>query len=497
MRRPIAGFLVSCVWIGSAGAEEKIALRDALQQAVKANPTLVTAGIDVAIADAQVTQAEGVDDFVIDANASIFFDRTEPVAGQPFNTTAIDRLDLGGGISRNLGSGGRVGLRVDHLYQRSITEVQFAEGAPAEEFESTTHSPSVTVTFFQPILRGFGDDNPVRVARRRALAQRTVDELERGQVASEVVRDVVQAYWELAYAQRDVEIRRASLALAREQLRITQARLDVGVGAPSDLAAVEQTIAFREEEVLLAEVAISERALELRRLTGMEISATAMALTAIDRPEATAAPVTMDAAMQAARTNNPQIAVFRARGSQAEIEVDVTENGLLPQLDFDAQAGPAGDSAELGDALAQVGKFDSYSVRAGLVFSMPLGNRAARGAHEAAKGNLRRVRVSQAEVEAQIGVAVARAVNSVSSAQKRMQVLQTATRSAEVNLDAEKARFDVGHSTNFDVLMRQDELAQSQLRQARAQVDYLRALAVLQALTGEILPAYGVEIKKR
>jgi outer membrane protein len=66
-----------------------------------------------------------------------------------------------------------------------------------------------------------------------------------------------------------------------------------------------------------------------------------------------------------------------------------------------------------------------------------------------------------------------------------------------VNLDAERARFDVGRSTNYDVLRRQDELSQAQLRRIRAAADYMKAVAVLQTLTGDLLPAYGIEVKAR
>ena len=60
----------------------------------------------------------------------------------------------------------------------------------------------------------------------------------------------------------------------------------------------------------------------------------------------------------------------------------------------------------------------------------------------------------------------------------------------------EHARFDVGRTTNFEVLRRQDELAQAQLRQARAKADYRIAVASLQSLTGALLARHGVELRQ-
>ena len=67
-------------------------------------------------------------------------------------------------------------------------------------------------------------------------------------------------------------------------------------------------------------------------------------------------------------------------------------------------------------------------------------------------------------------------------------------RASSICLAAEQARFDVGRSTNYDVLFRIDELLTAQTTLLRAGLDYLRAKAELQALTGEILPAYGLDL---
>lgn len=485
-------FLVAFLLIPSlAQAEERITLRDALERAMKSNVTLAAEGVDVVIQEALMQQASGVDDFAVTAAANVFFNRNDAVEGQPFQQLATDRIDLSGGLTKNLSTGGRIGVNVENTYTRQVQ--QFG----GMNFESEVWNPRVSVDFYQPILRGYGENNAARVPIRRAKAQRTVEELDRINVASNIVRDVVQAYWELAYAHRNLEIQRASLALAKEQLRITQARLDVGVGAPTDLAAVEQTIALREEQVLLAEVAISERSLEVRQLTGMEITPTSIDLDVADRMDVSAADLPLKEAIDRAYANNPQLAILKARGELAKIEVEVGENNLLPQLDLTANAGPQGNDDDFGPAVGQIATFDSYSISAGLTFAMPIGNNSAKGGLAGARAQHRRILLGRAELETQIGVAVARAVNAVSSARKRLEVLETGTKAAQTNLDAEKARFDVGRSTNFDVLMRQDELANAQLRQARAQIDFLRAVAVLQTLTGDILPTYGVELKKK
>jgi outer membrane protein TolC len=478
-----------------APAGERVSLRDVLRVAVRGNPGLASAAVDLVVAQAQIEQSRGVDDWLLSGKANWTSSRSVPIAGQPFQQTALDQITLGFGVSRALADGGSVGLELGagYAHARSHYSLDMGAGLVEGNGSSDSYSPSLAITFSQPLLRGFGEDT-ARAARRRAEASRDVTVLEREATAATVIRDVVAAYWELAYAARNVEIRREALALAREQLRVTEARIAAGVGARTDLTAVQEGIARREEELLLAEQARSERALDLRQLAGMEIGPDHVDLVAVDRPEL-ATPPSLEEALAQAHERNPQLRTLRARGRAAQIEVEVTRNGLLPQLDFQASAGPTATAAGPGTALEQMVTFDAFEVSAGLVFSMPIGNRASEGAAAAAAGNLRKARLGEADVDAQIKVAVIKAHNLVLSAQKRIDVLAKASELARVNLDAEKARFEVGRSTNFEVLKRQEELAEAELAQARAEIDYAKALTSLESLTGDLLPRYGIELK--
>jgi outer membrane protein TolC len=228
----------------------------------------------------------------------------------------------------------------------------------------------------------------------------------------------------------------------------------------------------------------------------MEIGPGEIELTAVDRLDTGTLDPDLDKTLATAMENNAQLRAVRAQGKAAIIEVQVTNNGLLPQLDFNAAAGPEGNSDRFGEAVKQMGKFDTYAVVAGVTFSMALGNDAARGAHEAAQGNLRKVKLTEQDIRSQIAAQVVRAVNLVRSARKRMEVSAKASSLAAQNVDLEKARWEVGRTTNFEVLKRQDELAQSQLAEARSHADYLKAVSVLDSLTGELLSRYGIALSK-
>jgi outer membrane protein TolC len=84
----------------------------------------------------------------------------------------------------------------------------------------------------------------------------------------------------------------------------------------------------------------------------------------------------------------------------------------------------------------------------------------------------------------------------IRSAGARVEFGRAAVTFSQDNLQAEMARFQVGTSTNNDVLLRQQELKQAQSSVARAAADLLEAEIALAALTGDILETYGVELAR-
>jgi outer membrane protein TolC len=184
----------------------------------------------------------------------------------------------------------------------------------------------------------------------------------------------------------------------------------------------------------------------------------------------------------------------RAQGRAATIELEVTDNGLLPQLDFSISGGPTASARDANGAYHQLSDLGTYAVTAGLVFQQPLGRHAARGARDGARATVQKARFTEDDIAAQIAAAVVRGVTAVDTARRRAEVLARSTDAAALDLAAERARFEVGRSSNFDVLRRQESLTSVQLVHLRARVDYLKSLAGVESLTGDILDHHGVRV---
>jgi outer membrane protein TolC len=476
---------------GFAQTRRALGLQDVIDTAFRNNPTLAAAGADVGIARGAVEAARGLDDFVLDAGASWQSNRQPLLVGPVQQTPAVDGLSGNLGLVKPLATGGRLALRLNTVFQRT----RFVSTLDSMMLERSTdvYTPAVQLTFLHPLLRGLGPA-VARADQRRAAVLRDRATLERVATASTLLRDLVAAYWDLAYATQELQIRRSAAEAAREQLRRVQANIDVGKQPRSASAEIEVAIALRDEGVLFAEQALLDRSLEVGRLMGLPAKDAAV-LAAGDNPEPPDERPTLEPTLEAALASSPQLQAVRTLGRAAAIEVDVTENGLLPQLDLALAGATTGSANDLRTSYDQLGGLDTYVVTASLLFQQPLGRHAAHGALAIARESQRKARLTEQEITLQVSGAAVRGVSAVDIAARRVEVLGRSREAAALDLEAERARFEVGRSTNFDVLRRQLDLAQVQLAHMRARVDQLRAVAIVQALTGDILAAHGVTLR--
>jgi outer membrane protein len=464
------------------GQAKPTTLPELLQLAVRQAPSLQRAEIDIEVALAQVEAARGLDDWTVGAVLE--------------GTTDFDdahEVDLSGSISRLLSDGTVATLRGAAGYERGIV---IDPDDPLGFEVGNTYDVGVSIGVITPLMEGRGR-NIVRASERRAQIARDAATLSQRQAAIAIIRDVVTAYWELAFAQRDLEIRLSSLQLAQERLRRTQAAIKGGGIAATEALAVEQVIAGREEEILGAELTVLDRSVELRKLVNMEIGPNELSLSTPTELSAPDIKFDINALIDDAYRTSPELALLATQEKNATIEVEVTENGLLPTLDLGVTLGAGGSGDSPGSAAESFVKLDGPSGALSLTFEHSLGNHAAKGAARQARAERLKIKIDEIDARSQIAQSLAQAVVLAESAARRIQIAGKAIALAEQNIIAEQSRFGLGKSTNFDVLQRQDELKQAQLRQARAIVDWHKAAAVISAISGDLLEKYGITLPEK
>lgn len=472
---------------------DALTLRDALGRAIAGNVDLRKQNVALRIAAANTLAAEGQFDVVIGGDALYTHSVLPRLRMNDQNAGATKSLVFDLSVSRALETGGKLSLNAQG---RGVTSTSsFICGVdPGVLTECNVYQPNVTLTFTQPFLRGFGREIAEASLRKQRINQ-DLALLNRQAHAANDVRDTIIAYWELAYQARDLEIRHSAESLARQQLATTSALVQVGRMGALEASAVNRAIAQAQGEVATSEQLLMARSLDLQRLFGAPVPTAFKGYAARDAPDASAHEVNVDAQTKHALESSPALKSLSRGLALSDIDVQVALASLRPQLDLTASVGRVGRNLDLAESLRQLTVSEDTVWSAGLTFSLPVQNRAARGASEAARATGESARLDAEDLELAIRDGVARLAAQVRSAGQRIGFARAAVGFAEQNLVAERARFDVGRSTNNDVLLRQQELKQAQISVARATVDLLEADVALEALTGDVLETYGVALK--
>jgi len=477
----------------AATPAEPLSLMQALQRAVAGNVDLRRDRVTIEIADANLMAARGQFDFLL--TGALSFQRTTqpPLTAQDIASGYTNALGIDVGLSRALESGGS--LRLSLQNDAINTNSRLACGSPAGVATTCTfYNSQFDLTFNHPLLRGFGTEVTQANVRKQRI-QKDLALLNRQMRAANVLRDVVNAYWELAYATQDLAIRRSAVDLAREQLRITKAQIDVGRLAPIDQAAVERAIGDRLQDVAVSEQNLYARALDLRQLLGVPADPSLPIFSAVDAPNATPREVDVAGEVRRALETNPQLRSLKMGLQLTAIDIQTASNTVRPRLDLVGTIGSRGRNPRFAETLAQTAGLDDLTWSAALNFQAPVENRVANGQYRAAQLLGEQARLDAGTLELTIRDTVMRVSAQIRTASTRVELAKQTVGFAQQNLEAERARFSVGRSTNNDVLLRQQELKSAEISVVRATVDLLNSDVALSAITAEILERYGVVLK--
>ena len=469
-----------------AGPSRATTLPELLTLAVRQAPALQSARIDIAIAEARIEQTLARDDWQLRAEG-----RGSRTSGF-FQGQELEHAYTAGGVVdlfRALPTGGTVtfhgGADYSNTKYTSATADMFLGG--------TSWSTEVTVGIVQPLLRGRGRWL-YEANERLATISRDAAVLGRRLAAIDTVQTVVSAYWDLVLAERQVAITQSSLELARERLRITQIGNQGGKVPRSEIPAVQQIIATREEDVLNGELLVLDRSFILRRAVGLPIGKGELGLRVGTDLATRDATFDLGQLTERAFAASPELAQLAKQDQAARLEIEITENGLLPRLDAALSLGPTGQDGNFGTAVKNMAKFDQLTIAGALTLEHSFGQENVRGLAREQRENRRKIAVTTFDIKQQIAQTMARAVAQLELARRRVALSQRAIDLANENIKIETDRFNLGKATNFDVLNRQEELRQAELRRAQAMIDWHKAESVVQALTGDILPAYGITV---
>jgi len=489
-----------------------LTLEQAVELALRNNNDIDTSRNDVQIAEFNLRGARGIYDPII-ASEGYYESATIPTAsliGGAVNGAVTQTRFFGtGGVSGfTPWFGGNYSARFDS--SRTTT-------SNTNSFLNPQFPTVLNLSYTQPLFRDLRTD----VNRRQiAIARKnlSLSDAQFRQRAIEVITQVEQAYWNLAFSLRNLQVQIDAVKQARTQLESNQRQVAKGVLAPIDVVAATAQITTFEQGVYTAQedVTRSENTLKTLLLADRTTADWSRPITPVSPITLEPPRVGLPAALTEALKNRPEITQLDTNAEINKINEEYFRDQTKPQIDLVAtytSQGLAGAETpaainpntglsrvpgnlvggylnSLGNLLAQ----DYPTYRVGVAISLPWGNTTA-------KANLGRTLVEgtrignqKAQTEQIIEAEVRNALQAIRSAEARLAAAAASRTSSEQLLASEQRRFAAGTTTTYLVLERQNELLAARGRELQAQTDLNRAISEFNRATGSTLTANNVTV---
>jgi len=382
------------------------------------------------------------------------------------------------------------------------------------------NTSTLSATFVQPLLRGFGpavNRRFIRIARNNL---ETSDLLFLQQLIA-TVYGTVRLYEDLVSLGEDVKVKEETLALAERLYRDNRSQVEHGTLAAVELTRAQASVASAREDLAYSRGYFAQQELILktyltRRGTADPAvrSARIETTTPLDIPALEPVRPAEDYVVEALQ-KRPELGEARLQIANSQIALRGSRNELLPELDFVASgqntslagqinpfAGPTalppapGTIGGFGTNLEQIfsGRYPTYSV--GFQLSLPLRNRIAQADVARDEIQIRQWDIRRQQLENQVRLEVEADVVALTQARAALDAATEARTLQAQSLKIELEKYAVGLSTTFLVIQYQTFLAQARSTEVAARNVYVKARAALERATGTIVEDHGINFQE-
>jgi len=475
---------------GQAASVRRLTVDEAVQTALENNLGVQVARIDPAIHDLDVAGARAAwfPSFTTTLQgASTDTPSNSFLSGAQGPKTSDARVNTNVGVGQTLPWGGLYSVGWDS--SRSTTTNIFSNFSPLLR-------SSLSLSYSQPLLRGFSIDTP-RQQLLISQKNREIADVTLRQSIAQTSRAVQHAYWDLAYAVATLEVHRQSLDLALESLRNTRARVEIGTTAPIDVVEAEAEVPQREEAVIVAEAQIATAEDALRALVYDPAAPDfwTLQIVPVSMPVFEVRPVDAETAVRAAFANRTDLQQSHKNLETTAINLRYFRNQTLPDVTASFDYGVTGlggtqfvrgtgfpgpivgqTQRGFGNVLRDIFVNDFPAWTASINVSYPIGPTPQDAELARTRLEYSQTQIQLRNQELLVATEVRDVTRQVVTNQKRIDTTRAARQLMERRLDAEQRKFDAGTSTSFFVFQAQRDLAQARTDELRALLDYNRSI---------------------
>ncbi|HUH92611.1 MAG TPA: TolC family outer membrane protein [Casimicrobiaceae bacterium] len=348
----------------------------------------------------------------------------------------------------------------EHFYEKLHTDPSLS---------TTQNFPTANYTFSasQPLYR---KQNLVALDQAKQTVSQSDYVL--ASARQDLIVRVAQAYFDVLLARFNIELTESQKAAVSENLAQAKRNFEVGTATITDTndaqakydQIVAQEIATRNDldnKIAALRAIIGRSPGELKRFAGTYQPQQPM-------------PNNLDAWVDAAVRDNPQVRIAQANYDIAVLEVDRQRAGHYPTVDLVANFGQAysGASPSVGGSFSSIAN-DTRQGLIGVQLNVPLylgGSIESRVRQAISNLDKSRQDLEAAKRSAQLSAQTA--FTGVTSSVAQVTAFEQAVKSAQVSYESTRVGLEVGVRTNLDVLNQQQQVFQTRFNLAQSYYNF-------------------------
>jgi outer membrane protein len=374
--------------------------------------------------------------------------------------------------------------------------------------------PNTSITFTQPLLRGFGREVNLRYLRIAAI-NRKISRLLFFQQLISTVYGVSRLYYDLVSLNENASVQRQTLVAAQKLLEDDKAQVEQGTLAPLELTRVQSLVTSTQLSLIQAEGLVRQQEVilktQLSRLGSGDPVLEHLPIVPTDMIQVPAVDDSgnVDDLVGTALKMRPDLAQAGLQLESGQISVKADKNAARPQLDvignFQTRGRSESPFTTIGDPgagllttapvdLGTAGLGTSRIYQAGIQFSVPIPNRVAQADAARDALELKQAKTRTQRLKNEVREDVENSYIALKTARTALEAAVQARQYQEQLVDAERDKLTVGASTNFLVIQQQSYLAQAKSTEVAARSVWIKARLALDRSVGDLLDKAGVSL---
>ena len=293
-------------------------------------------------------------------------------------------------------------------------------------------------------------------------------------------------YWDWQLAVKQAEVQKQNLSVAEARYAQIEGQAKAGKVSPLDVVEISQEVQRRREAAIYAQRKVEYEQYKLAFFlweNGEPVT---------PRPEwapefqgETPLPTGEEiaGAKVEAREDRPEVRALAIEIQKNSIDLKLAKNSLLPKLKFEG-----------GPAVGGIYWIGGFGYQMGMLFSMPLFNREARGKVAFAEAEQERLTHEIWNAEQQVSIDVDNWISAQVRARDRVKAASEAYQLAQTLVEGERKRFDMGATNLLFVNLRERNAVEAAYELYQAEYDYVLSRGGLLWARGALSKPLGASV---